>query len=125
LICTASDAHHHLPKLTLTVTLVNHSNQTLTYTGVTDTNTENIFLVSPKVVLPGGTVWVTSVSNNENVPDMSGNLHFEDCAGKKIIYHVADPHQLHIGFTVPALGDDKYIPVVFAHAGNAAILQST
>jgi hypothetical protein len=111
-------AQEHLPKLTMTVTLINTSNETIAYTGVTDTNTENIFLVSPKIVLPGAQVRVTSVSNNYNVPDLSGNLHFATSEGKSVVLHVTDPRQIHIGKTIPAQGNDKYIPTVFAAPSN-------
>jgi hypothetical protein len=104
----------HLPKTTMTVTLVNDSNETLTYTGFTDTNTENIFLVSPKVILPGTQVRVTGVSNNYNWPDLSGDLHFADSQGKTLTFHVTDPRQIHIGNSINAAGSDKYIPEVFA-----------
>jgi hypothetical protein len=117
-VFTTAVAQEHLPKLTLTVTLVNTSNDTLAYTGVTDTNTENIFLVSPKIVLPGAQMRVTSVSNNYNVPDLSGNLHFATSEGKSVVLHVTDPRQIHIGKAIPAQGNEKYIPTVFAAPTN-------
>jgi hypothetical protein len=122
---SASCEAQHSQKLTLTVTLINHSSHVLTYTGVTDTNTENIFLVSPKVVLPGGTLRVTSVSNNDFQPDLSGNLHFAESDGKNVIYHLSDPHQLHIGLTTRARGSNRYLPLLFAHSGKPEISQST
>jgi hypothetical protein len=114
LLTTTANAEEHLPKLTLTVTLINQSNETLSYTGVTETNTENIFLVSPKIVPPGAEMRVTSVSNNYNVPDLSGDLHFATSDGKSVIYHVTDPRQMHIGHSISAKGNEKYIPTVFA-----------
>jgi hypothetical protein len=125
LITSATFAAEHLPKLTMTVTLVNQSKETLTYTGVTDTNMENIFLVSPKIILPGSQVRVTSVSNNYNVPDLSGDLHFTGSGGKAITFHVTDPRQIHIGNSITPVGNEKYIPKVFEAPGNPIFLSES
>jgi hypothetical protein len=122
---TVSFAEEHLPKLTMTVTLINSSNDTLTYTGVTDTNQENIFLVSPKVILPGSQVRITGVSNNYNWPDLSGNVHFSDNTGKTVTFHVTDPRQIHIGNSIKAIGNEKYIPTVFAAPENHMLMTET
>jgi hypothetical protein len=125
LFTTTSYAEEHLPKTTMTVTLINSSNDTLTYTGVTDTNTENIFLVSPQVILPGSQIRITSVSNNYNVPDLSGNLHFTDSTGKTVTFHVTDPRQIHIGKSLKAVGNEQYIPTVFAAPENHVLMTGT
>lgn len=90
-------ANEKLPRLTLTQSFINQSANTLTYTGVSDTNPETIFLVSPKIILPGSTFRVTSISNNYNVPDLSGSLYFQDTLGMTHTLHVTDASQMHYG----------------------------
>jgi opacity protein-like surface antigen len=108
---TGSYASDHLPRVTMTMTMINQSNDTLTYNGVTDTNPENVFLVSPKVIMPGSTVTITSVSNNYNVPDLSGNVHFQDRSGKNYAVRVNDAKQMHYGNEAHfVMGDEKFIP---------------
>jgi hypothetical protein len=97
-------AGEKLPQTSRILSFVNTSTETLAYIGVTETNLENIFLVSPKVVLPGKTVTVTIASNNYNIPDLSGNLQFQDNAGKRYSLHVSDPRQMHFGQRTFATG---------------------
>jgi hypothetical protein len=113
---TGSYASDHLPRVTMTVTMVNQSKETLTYSGVTDANPENVFLVSPKVIMPGSTVTVTSVSNNYNWPDLSGNVHFQDRSGKNYAVHVSDSKQMHYGNEAHfAIQNEKLIPQLITH----------
>jgi hypothetical protein len=90
-----SFASDHLPRVKMMMTLINQSQHTLIYSGVTDANPEDIFLVSPKIILPGSSVTITSVSNDYNVPDLSGNLHFDDTQGKSYAFRVSDAKQMH------------------------------
>jgi hypothetical protein len=107
----------------MTVTLVNQSSDTLTYSGVTDANPENVFLVSPKVIMPGSTVTVTSVSNNYNVPDLSGNVHFQDRTGKNYAVHVSDAKQMHYGNEAHfVMADEKFIPKLITHNESPLVM---
>jgi hypothetical protein len=124
LLSAWSIADSHLPRVTMTVTLLNQSNNTLTYRGLRDANPENIVLVSPKVVLPGNSVTITTVSNNYNVPDLSGNLYFQDSLGKNHAFHVSDAKQMHYGNEAHfVLNDVKCVSQLIAH--NDASLAMT
>ena len=108
LTCVSSSVYaDNLPNLKTTLTLVNESHETLVYTGFNNTNPETLFIVSPKVVLPGATVTITSISNDMNFADLSGDIHFQDNLGKDHLLHVTDPQQVH--YTKPnfLMGDPK------------------
>lgn len=120
---TGSYAHDHLPRVAMTVKLVNQSNDTLIYNGVTDANPENVFLVSPKVIMPGSTVTVTSLSNNYNVPDLSGNMHFQDRSGQDYVVRVNDPKQMHYGNEAHfVMRDEKFIPKLMTHNASPLVM---
>jgi hypothetical protein len=96
-----------LPNLKLSVTLVNESHEVLIYTGFTNANPENIFLVSPKIVMPQEKVTITALSNDYNFADLSGDIHFQDNLGKDHSYHLTDPQQMHYAQSNFLLGDAK------------------
>ncbi len=115
-LSTGSYAGNHLPRVTMTIRLINQSQETLIYTGVTDTNPENVFLVSPKIVMPGNTITITTVSNNYNVPDLSGNVHFQAPLGGSYAFHVSDAKQMHYNQEPHfVIRDEKFIPKLIAH----------
>ena len=123
---TVSYANDHLPRVTQTVTLVNQSDEVLTYSGITDTNPENVFLVSPKTIMPGSTVTITSVSNNYNVPDLSGNAHFQNHTGKDYTVHVTDPKQMHYANEAHfVIQDVKSIPTLITQNDSPLVFTST
>jgi hypothetical protein len=110
IICTSifiNSTYANLPNLKITMTLVNQSKETLSYTGFTNTNPENIFLVSPTVILPGSTVTITGVSNDYNFADLSGDIHFIDSFGQDHTFHINDPQQMH--YTKHSYEEEKSI----------------
>ena len=109
-----------LPNLKMTLTLVNQSNETLSYAGFTNTNPENIFLVSPKVIMPGATVTITAVSGDLNFTDLSADIHFADSFGKDHLFHVNDPQQIHYGHrsqdkSMASLTNDRPAPLALTY----------
>lgn len=110
-----------MPKQHLILSLINKSNETLYYTGVTDSNEENSFLVSPKIVLPGGKITITSVTYNLNYADLSGNLHFQDMLGRDHSYHLSDPQQMHYKQTVFLMGNGRNISLM-THRDKPSLL---
>lgn len=115
LLSTGSHANSHLPRVNMTIRLINQSQEILTYAGVTDTNPENIFLVTPKIVMPGSHITITTISNNYNIPDLSGNFHFQAPLGKNYAFHVSDAKQMHYNKEVHfVIADGKFIPKLLA-----------
>lgn len=112
IICScmlAAQSYAELPNLQMTMTLVNQSKETLSYAGFSNNNPESIFLVSPKVVLPGSTVTITSISNDYNFADLSADFHFVDTKGKDHLFHMNDPQRLHYEHSTLMTQDAKVL----------------
>lgn len=107
--------------LKITMTLVNQSNETLSYNGFSNSNPENIFLVSPRVIMPGAKVTITALSSDLNFADLSGDIHFDDSHGKDHVFHLTDPQQMHYGKTtyeksLAHLSNDRPAPLALAYS---------
>src|SRR5688572_24147005 len=108
-IMLSAQSFAELPNLKMTTTLVNQSKEILSYTGFSNNNPESIFLVSPTIVLPGSTVTITSISNDYNFADLSGDLHFIDSKGKDHLFHINDPQRLHYAQQTAVANDVKVL----------------
>jgi hypothetical protein len=81
---------------TLSLTLVNHSNETMSYAGATLFDPRNnTFSVEPAVILPGATAIITATTTE--LADLSGSLLFKDNAGKNNTFVIIDKRMFHTG----------------------------
>jgi hypothetical protein len=104
LSCSAEVERKHV-----SLTLTNDSSEILTYLGPSNTNPETLFLVAPKIIMPGKHISVTAISTDYNLPDLSADLRFQDELGRIHLYHVADPAQLHYARHTLILSDQQNI----------------
>jgi hypothetical protein len=99
----ASETRRH--DLIFKLTLTNNSKETLAYTGATDKNSGNIFLLSNDRITPGATITVIGVTTPES--DLAGNLHFKDKEGDNIFMILVD-RQFHCETPVLSVLNLKY-----------------
>lgn len=75
--------------------LINHSNKTLAYAGVSKMNIGNTFYVMPKVIVPGGAATIVGIAMPYK--DLVGALYFRDeKSNYSNLLHIHDPRMLDI-----------------------------
>ncbi len=95
---------------TLTLRLVNHSTETLTYAGVTKTNLGNDFSIIPKVILPGGAA--TIIATTTPYVDLVGKLHFRDTKNFTHLLNIDDPRMINLKQPVFSIHNNNLISFV-------------
>jgi hypothetical protein len=95
---------------TLTLRLINHSSQTLTYTGVRKTNIGNVFFVTPTVIFPGGAAII--VGTTTPYTDLVANLSFQDKTHYTHLLHINDPRMINLKQPIFSIYNDKLISFV-------------
>lgn len=112
---------------TLTLTVVNHTDKTLSYVGPKDTNPGNAFQVTPTEILPGGAATVTGTTSQYY--DLSGQLRFRDDSGFVSLLKI--DNNRHINYDQPkfAMQNENYISFTDAKVDNknedASVLMSS
>jgi len=109
LLCISLSAFADTEKKHMRFTLANDSDEILSFVGVDNSNQENLFIVSPKLIMPGSHITVTIISSDYNTPDMSGDLRFEDEMGKIHLFHVSNAEQMHFARQELILSDKQDI----------------
>jgi hypothetical protein len=109
----ALDDNHNY---TLTLTVINHTNETLTFAGVKQTNPGNIFQVTPTEILPGGAATVTGTTTPYY--DLTGHLRFRDSTGFVSLLRIQN-HR-HINYQQPKflLHNENYIAYTHSRKYN-------
>jgi hypothetical protein len=94
----------------LTLRLVNHSNETLTYAGVTKTNLGNSFFVIPKTILPGGAATITGITTP--YADLVGKIRFRDTKNYNHLLHIIDPRMINFKQPLFSIHNENLISFV-------------
>ncbi|EKD74134.1 MAG: hypothetical protein ACD_45C00063G0005 [uncultured bacterium] len=113
-VCYALDNQNNY---TLNLTIINHSKETLHYTGVTGTHLGNTFLMSTNDILPGGSATVTGMTTPVN--DLTGTLRFTDATGNVNLFKVIDYRQFHVGQPVFIINNDRFLSFVNSRTFNS------
>lgn len=95
---------------TLTLRLVNHSTETLTFTGVTQSNLGNNFTIMPKVILPGGAA--TIIGTTTPYVDLVGKLRFRDTKKFSHLLNIDDPRMINLKQPLFSIHNDNLISFV-------------
>jgi len=77
---------------TLTLTIVNNTDSTLTFSGVTKTSADNLFNLNIPEVLPGGST--TVLASTYASSGIAGEIHFKDNEGNTNLLKITDPNQI-------------------------------
>lgn len=80
---------------TLLLTLRNHTNETLSYAGVSEQNPDNTFLVAPAVIPPNTNA--TIVATSTFTEDLAGKLHFKNYTNADNVFLIVDYRKFKIG----------------------------
>jgi hypothetical protein len=91
----------------LTLTIINNSSQTLTYTGVSGVNTGNTFLIDNKKITPGDKAIVTGKTTP--YADLAGAMSFNDEDGRSNILTVIDQRKYKVGQGIFLMRNDQFI----------------
>jgi hypothetical protein len=78
---------------TLTMTIVNHTTETLNFINVTNQNPGNIFSVTPASIPPQATAVVTGTITEDF--DLAGLFNFTDNYGHPATFFLLDPRNFH------------------------------
>lgn len=97
-------------KTSVTISFVNLSHQTLTYTGVTGSNPGNEFTVTPTTIYPGETATITGDVTERT--SLAGELHFEDAQHNQNIFFVLDKLQFKLGSPLFALDNERLYSII-------------
>lgn len=91
----------------LTLTVVNHTNETLSFAGVKETNPGNTFQVAPTEILPGGAATITGTTTQYY--DLTGHLRFRDSTGFVSLLKVQNSR--HINYEQPkfSMHNENYV----------------
>ena len=95
---------------TLTLRVVNHSTETLTFAGVTKSNLGNSFSIMPRVILPGGAA--TIIATTTPYVDLVGKLHFRDTKNFTHLLNIDDPRMINLKQPVFSIHNDNLISFV-------------
>src|SRR5579862_5169477 len=95
---------------TLTLQLINHSTETLIYTGTTKTNLGNAFFIMPKVILPGGAA--TIVGTTTPYVDLVGKMRFRDTKHYTHLLNIVDPRMIAFKAPVFSIHNENLISFV-------------
>lgn len=102
---------------TLTLTIVNHTNTTLSFAGIDHSRPGNTFQLSVVDIVPGGSTTVTATSNA--LFDIAAHLYLRDKQGNKNLLQIQDPRQLNSrSFGVFSMNNDRYVSFVRKQALN-------
>lgn len=95
---------------TLTLRLVNHSTETLTYAGISKTNLGNSFFVTPKVILPGGAATIVGITTPYT--DLIGQMHFRDNKNYSHLLYISDPRMINFKQPIFSIYNENLISFV-------------
>jgi hypothetical protein len=95
---------------TLTLRLINHSSQTLTYAGIRKTNIGNLFFITPAVIFPGGAAII--VGTTTPYTDLVANLSFQDETHYTHLLHINDPRMINLKQPIFSIYNNKLISFV-------------
>jgi hypothetical protein len=94
----------------LTLRLVNDSTETLIYEGVTETNLGNSFVITPKVILPGGAATITGITTPYT--DLAGKMSFRDNKNYTHLLHIIDPRMINFKEPIFSIYNENLISFV-------------
>lgn len=77
---------------TLTMRIINHTNSTLNFSGISNMHPGNTFHLNISEILPGGST--TLVATTSALYGITAELYFSDQQGNKNILKIVDPNQL-------------------------------
>jgi hypothetical protein len=101
---------------TLTLTLINHSTQTLDFTKVTGYDAKNTaFTISPTIIMPNTITNIIGTSNGQS--DLIGSLHFNTQNEKDIVFNIIDKRLYHVG--QPLFAIDKRTSTLISHVTSS------
>ncbi len=80
------------PVTQLVLTIINHSDKTLHYTGIHKMNPGNTFTLTTNDILPGGTAML--IANTTPWFDLVGDLRFSDGSKEGTLLRIVDPQQI-------------------------------
>ncbi len=95
---------------TLTLQVVNHSTETLTFAGVSKTNLGNSFFVMQKVILPGGAT--TIIGTTTPYVDLVGKIRFRDTKNYMHLLNIVDPRMIDIKQPLFSIHNENLISFV-------------
>lgn len=121
MICFILVTHHcfaYNNMSSLTLTLINHSKETLVFTKTTGQNPTNSFEVIPQKILPGNSAVIIGKTSSDF--DLSGQLHFTDSTQDNILT-IVDHRQFHVGQPIFSMANEKIISQVLSRTINSEI----
>lgn len=89
----------------LTLTITNHSSQTLNFTGVSGENVGNNFVVTPTQLIPGQQAVLTGTTTPYT--DLAAAINFTDSAGSSEVLVILDPRQIRSSEGLFAMGSPE------------------
>lgn len=95
---------------TLTLRLVNHSAETLTYAGITKINLGNSFFVTPKTILPGGAATIVGITTP--YVDLVGKIRFRDTKNYNHLFRIVDPRMINFKQPIFSIYNENLISFV-------------
>lgn len=98
------------PPSTLTLIIVNHSQHSLRYAGVTHMRLGNVFSINHPEILPAGSAIVTGTA--QPFTDLNGVLRFIDDTGKENFFTIADSQQFNASVPLFVLDNSRFISFV-------------
>ncbi|EKD53653.1 MAG: hypothetical protein ACD_60C00162G0008 [uncultured bacterium] len=111
-LCYAFDTNPGM----LSLTVINHSKETLSYSGVTGTHLGNTFLMSSNDILPGGTAVITGVTTSAD--DLMGAVRLRDTEGNVNLFRIDDHRRSHIGQPMFFMNNDHLVSFVKSRTFN-------
>ena len=90
----------------LKIVFVNHSHETLIYTGTTNYDpANNTFSISYPTIHPGDEVEIIGTTTEKK--DLAGNMHFKNESGRDNIFTILDKRMFHVGKPILSMDNKK------------------
>jgi len=103
----------------LILTVLNHTPETFSFAGVTDTYTTNFFEITPPYILPNNLTIITGTA--ALFSDLMGTLHFYDTLGNDNTLAIVDYRQMRVGQPIFSFQGPRFFSVIQTETRNPEI----